>query len=135
MRSVRTGQRSDRWDIEQGDDFRGAQQRRCDPDESDRWSRALGDYTAMIDITSGGGQAPEKPSVATSPQVARLMTKEGLTAMASNELIGTPIHALRGWLRMYSRSAACDSPHPCTNDDCGVAGLHVIALPIVRLQI
>jgi type IV secretion system protein VirD4 len=81
-----------------------------DPDESDRWSRALGDYTAMIDITSGGGQAPEKPSVATSPQVARLMTKEGLTAMASNELIVFPNsrHYARHPLRLRKTYAYAD---------------------------
>jgi type IV secretion system protein VirD4 len=62
-----------------------------DPDESDRWSRALGDFTALVDTVSDSVSKAGKSSTSTGPQAARLMTKEELTtALTHNEVIVFP---------------------------------------------
>ena len=60
-----------------------------DPDESDRWSRALGDYTVLIE-TKTLAKKGEKPSISTAPQAIRLMTKEVLTTNSESEVIVFP---------------------------------------------
>ncbi|WP_035679290.1 type IV secretory system conjugative DNA transfer family protein [Bradyrhizobium liaoningense] len=60
-----------------------------DPDESDRWSRALGSFSALIESHStGGGRGTATTS--TTSQETRLMTKEELTTLDSRELIVFP---------------------------------------------
>jgi type IV secretion system protein VirD4 len=62
-----------------------------DPDESERWSRAIGDYTAFIETHSApSGDAKGSPSTARSSQGARLMSKEALIAMPGDELLVFP---------------------------------------------
>ncbi len=62
-----------------------------DPDESERWSRALGDYTAFVETrTTPTGEAKGSPSTTRASQAARLMTKEALIAMPSDELLVFP---------------------------------------------
>ncbi|MBW4971928.1 TraM recognition domain-containing protein, partial [Croceibacter atlanticus] len=53
-----------------------------DPDETERWSRAIGDYTAFVETrTAPTGDAKGSPSTTRASQGARLMTKEALIAM------------------------------------------------------
>jgi type IV secretion system protein VirD4 len=54
-----------------------------DPDESERWSRALGDFTVLVETKSDVAKTG-KASTSTSPQAARLMTKEELTTNPNN---------------------------------------------------
>jgi type IV secretion system protein VirD4 len=60
-----------------------------DPDESDRWSRALGNFSALVD-TRSTGSGKGAASTSTASQEARLMTKEQLTTLDSKELIVFP---------------------------------------------
>lgn len=60
-----------------------------DPDESERWSRALGDYTVLVE-TKTDTKKGEKPSISTASQAARLMTKEELTTNSESEVIVFP---------------------------------------------
>lgn len=59
------------------------------PDESERWSRALGDYTVLVE-TKTVVKKGEKPSISTASQAARLMTKEELTTNSESEVIVFP---------------------------------------------
>ncbi|RZK93519.1 MAG: type VI secretion protein, partial [Methylobacterium sp.] len=62
-----------------------------DPDESERWSRALGDYTAFVETrTTPTGEAKGSPSTTRASQGVRLMTKEALITMPSDELLVFP---------------------------------------------
>lgn len=62
-----------------------------DPDESERWSRAIGDYTALVETrTMPGGEAKGSPSTTRASQAARLMSKEALIAMPGDELLVFP---------------------------------------------
>lgn len=62
-----------------------------DPDEAERWSRALGDYTAFVETrTAPTGDAKGTPSTTRASQSARLMTKEALIAMPGDELLVFP---------------------------------------------
>ncbi|MBX9752006.1 MAG: type IV secretory system conjugative DNA transfer family protein [Roseococcus sp.] len=62
-----------------------------DPDEAERWSRAIGDYTAFVETrTAPTGDAKGTPSTARASQGARLMTKEALIAMPADELLVFP---------------------------------------------
>jgi type IV secretion system protein VirD4 len=61
-----------------------------DPDESDRWSRALGDFSVLVDSVSTGAGS-QKSSTSTSSRGTRLLNKEELTtALANNDLIVFP---------------------------------------------
>ncbi|WP_456671141.1 type IV secretory system conjugative DNA transfer family protein [Bradyrhizobium sp. Lot11] len=60
-----------------------------DPDESDRWSRALGSFSALVESHSTGG-GKGTVSTSTTSQETRLMTKEELTTLDSKELIVFP---------------------------------------------
>ncbi|WP_237480188.1 type IV secretory system conjugative DNA transfer family protein [Lichenibacterium dinghuense] len=66
-----------------------------DPAEGDRWSRALGNYTALIETfsrpTTGSGSA----TTSTGPQPAPLMSREDLVTMPPNELLVFPNGAAR----------------------------------------
>ncbi|GAN50867.1 type IV secretory pathway, VirD4 component [Methylobacterium sp. ME121] len=62
-----------------------------DPDEAERWSRAIGDYTAFVETqTAPTGDAKGTPSTTRASQGARLMTKEALIAMPGDELLVFP---------------------------------------------
>ncbi|GAA0273121.1 hypothetical protein LNAOJCKE_4623 [Methylorubrum aminovorans] len=62
-----------------------------DPDESERWSRAIGDYTAFVETrTAPSGEAKGSPSTTRASQGARLMSKEALIAMPGDELLVFP---------------------------------------------
>lgn len=62
-----------------------------DPDESERWSRAIGDYTAFVETrTAPSGGAKGSPSTTRASQGARLMSKEALIAMPGDELLVFP---------------------------------------------
>lgn len=62
-----------------------------DPDESERWSRAIGDYTAFVETrTAPSGDAKGSPSTTRASQGARLMSKEALIAMPGDELLVFP---------------------------------------------
>jgi type IV secretion system protein VirD4 len=56
-----------------------------DPDESDRWSRALGNFTALIETVSDSETETGKTSTSTGPEPVRLMTKEELTTALDND--------------------------------------------------
>lgn len=60
-----------------------------DPDESDRWSRALGSFSALVE-THSTGVGKGTVSTSSSSQEARLMTKEELTTLNSRELVVFP---------------------------------------------
>ncbi|WP_420967120.1 type IV secretory system conjugative DNA transfer family protein [Bradyrhizobium sp. B120] len=60
-----------------------------DPDESDRWSRALGSFSALVE-TQSTGSGRGTASTSTASQETRLMTKEELTTLHSRELIVFP---------------------------------------------
>ncbi len=73
-----------------------------DPQETERWSRAIGAYTAKVETlshpTDGGKSSPTKSQ---APQAAPLMSKEELVAMPSTDLLvflnsrNYPRHPLR----------------------------------------
>jgi type IV secretion system protein VirD4 len=72
-----------------------------DPTESDRWSRALGNYTALIETFSRPTTGQGSSTTSSGPQPAPLMSREELVTMPSNELLvfpnsgGRPRHPLR----------------------------------------
>jgi type IV secretion system protein VirD4 len=59
-----------------------------DPEESDRWSRALGSFSALVETRSTG--AGQQGAVTATTQEARLMTKEELTTLDTRELVVFP---------------------------------------------
>ena len=58
-----------------------------DPDESDRWSRALGNYTALVETfgrpTTGAGSSTTN----SGPQPAPLLSPDALVTMPANQLL------------------------------------------------
>ena len=61
-----------------------------DPDESDRWSRAIGNYTARVESWNQPTDGTLGASKSQSPQAAPLMSKEDLITMPANELLAFP---------------------------------------------
>ena len=61
-----------------------------DPTESDRWSRALGNYTALIESFSRPTTGQGASTTSSAPQPAPLMSREALVTMPSNELLVFP---------------------------------------------
>jgi type IV secretion system protein VirD4 len=61
-----------------------------DPDESERWSRALGNYTARVETSSHATEGKANATKSYAPQAVPLMTKEALVTMPSNELLAFP---------------------------------------------
>ncbi|WP_371420456.1 type IV secretory system conjugative DNA transfer family protein [Tardiphaga sp.] len=61
-----------------------------DPEESDRWSRALGSFSALVESKSMGVGQNGAATTSTATQEARLMTKEELTTLDTKELIVFP---------------------------------------------
>ncbi|GJE00843.1 type IV secretory system conjugative DNA transfer family protein [Methylobacterium isbiliense] len=58
-----------------------------DPDASERWSRALGDYTARVETLTRPAEGQGQRSIALTPQAARLVPAQALTSMPSRELL------------------------------------------------
>ncbi len=58
-----------------------------DPDEAERWSKALGNYTALIETSTRPSSGPGQTQITRSPQAAPLMSKEELFAMPSAKLL------------------------------------------------
>lgn len=58
-----------------------------DPTESDRWSRALGNYTGLIESFSHPSSGQGAASTSTTPQAAPLMSREALVTMPAKELL------------------------------------------------
>ncbi|WP_158809658.1 type IV secretory system conjugative DNA transfer family protein [Beijerinckia sp. L45] len=57
-----------------------------DPDETERWSRTIGDYTALVATSSQSG-SKETKSKSWTPQAARLMAPSALITMPKHELL------------------------------------------------
>lgn len=79
-----------------------------DPDESDRWSRALGSFSALVETKST--ENGKKGATTTAGQEARLMTKEELTTLDTRELIvfpNSPFYA-RHPVRLWKTAAHTD---------------------------
>jgi len=58
-----------------------------DPDESERWSRTVGDYTALVATTSSPAEGKGLATTTRAPQMARLMAPSALIAMPDKELL------------------------------------------------
>jgi type IV secretion system protein VirD4 len=61
-----------------------------DPREAERWSSAIGNYTALIETSTRPATGSGQVQIAGSPQAAPLMSKEELFAMPSNTLLAFP---------------------------------------------
>jgi type IV secretion system protein VirD4 len=61
-----------------------------DPAESDRWSKALGNYTGLIESFSRPSSGQGSATTNTTSQPAPLMSKEDLTTLPSSELLVFP---------------------------------------------
>lgn len=58
-----------------------------DPDASERWSRAIGDYTARVETLTRPAEGQGSRSLAQTPQAVRLMPKEALASLPASELL------------------------------------------------
>lgn len=61
-----------------------------DPAESDRWSRAIGNYTALIESYSSPSTGQGSGTTNKAPQAAPLLSKEALVTMSSRQLLVFP---------------------------------------------
>ncbi|WP_245496783.1 type IV secretory system conjugative DNA transfer family protein [Lichenibacterium ramalinae] len=61
-----------------------------DPAETDRWSRALGNYTALVESFSRPTTGTGSSTTNSTPQPAPLMSPDALATMPSNELLVFP---------------------------------------------
>ena len=61
-----------------------------DPAESDRWSKALGSYTGLIEGFSRPSSGPGQATTSTTSQPVPLMTKEALVTMPASDLLVFP---------------------------------------------
>ncbi len=61
-----------------------------DPGESERWSNALGDYTAVVETLSRPTDGKGRTQISSMPQAAPLMTKEALVTMPTKKLLAFP---------------------------------------------
>lgn len=61
-----------------------------DPYEAERWSKAIGQYTARVESLSRPAEGPGVRSVSASIQAAPLISAHALTSLRSNELIVIP---------------------------------------------
>ena len=62
----------------------------ADPDERERWSRAIGQFTAVVESSTQGEGANAKTTKSKASQGVSLLTKEDLAAMPPDELIVLP---------------------------------------------
>ena len=61
-----------------------------DPAESDRWSKALGSYTGLIEGFSRPSSGPGPASTSTTSQPVPLLSKEALVTMPASDLLVFP---------------------------------------------
>ncbi len=61
-----------------------------DPAESERWSKALGSYTGLIEVFSRPSSGPGQATTSTTSQPVPLMTKEALVTMPASDLLVFP---------------------------------------------
>lgn len=61
-----------------------------DPDAGERWSRAVGDYTARVETLTRPAEGKGQRSIATTPQGVRLLTREALASLPANQLLVFP---------------------------------------------
>lgn len=61
-----------------------------DPDESERWSRAIGQYTASVETLNRPTEGTGKGTSSFGPQGAPLMSKEALVTLPSSDLLVFP---------------------------------------------
>ena len=61
-----------------------------DPKEGERWSSALGSYTATIETSTRPAAGSGQTQISSSPQAAPLMSKEDLFAMPATKLLAFP---------------------------------------------
>jgi type IV secretion system protein VirD4 len=58
-----------------------------DPDECERWSKALGSYTALIETSTRPATGSGHGQISSSPQAAPLVSKERLYSLPSTDLL------------------------------------------------
>lgn len=82
-----------------------------DPDASERWSRALGDYTAQVETLTRPAEGQGQRSLAQTPQAIRLVPAQALTTLPSRELLVFPNSAAysRHPIRLHKTVAHTDS--------------------------
>lgn len=61
-----------------------------DPDASERWSRAVGDYTARVETLTRPAEGQGSRSIASTPQAVRLLSRESLASLPANQLLVFP---------------------------------------------
>ncbi|WP_461659000.1 type IV secretory system conjugative DNA transfer family protein [Methylorubrum aminovorans] len=61
-----------------------------DPDASERWSRAVGDYTARVETLTRPAEGQGSRSIASTPQGVRLLSREALASLPANQLLVFP---------------------------------------------
>lgn len=61
-----------------------------DPDASERWSRAVGDYTAWVETLTRPAEGKGSRSIASTPQGVRLLSREALASLPANQLLVFP---------------------------------------------
>lgn len=61
-----------------------------DPEESERWSQVIGQYTALVETTSWPAAGKGEATVSRAPQAAPLLTKETLVTKPADELLVLP---------------------------------------------
>lgn len=82
-----------------------------DPYEAERWSRAVGQYTARVESLTRPAEGAGSRTISSSSQAAPLMTKEALTAMPSTDLIVFPNSGslLKHPMRLHKTMAHTDA--------------------------
>ena len=61
-----------------------------DPNASERWSRAVGDYTARVETLTRPAEGQGSRSIASTPQAVRLLSRDALTSLPANQLLVFP---------------------------------------------
>ena len=61
-----------------------------DPDASERWSRAIGDYTARVESLTRPAEGEGARTIAQTPQGVRLLSREALASLPANQLLVFP---------------------------------------------
>jgi type IV secretion system protein VirD4 len=61
-----------------------------DPDATERWSRAIGDYTARVETLTRPAEGQGSRSLASTPQAVRLLSPEALASLPANQLLVFP---------------------------------------------
>ncbi len=82
-----------------------------DPTESDRWSRALGNYTALIESFSRPTTGQGSATTNSGPQPAPLMSREDLVTMPASELLVFPNSAAQHRHPLRLRKTVAHTDH------------------------